>query len=52
MNNDKMLGRKSDNGVGGWRCPCCSDAPKHRDRNRRTIKRRERQAFRRDLSNM
>lgn len=51
MNKDKMMGRKTAL-VGGTACRCCQDAPRHRKTNRRAMRRRERQEFKRNLSTM
>lgn len=48
MNNDKMLGKKGQPFCGSRCCGVGSKVKSHK----RMIKRRERQAFRRDLSTM
>lgn len=39
----------SVDGPGGSKCPCCGDAPKHNKRNRRTMRRIEKQNWKREL---
>ena len=53
MNKDKMIGPKCHTGPGGRDCVCCNEAPgRGRKRDRRIAKRRERQAWKKNLSNM
>lgn len=50
MSRDKMIGRYCPTGPGGRDCACCGDAPgKPRKAARRTAKRRDRQAWARQV---
>ena len=44
----KMIGRMAPTGPGGRDCVCCGDAPGKRKPRKRQIKRRERQAWKRE----
>ena len=46
----KMIGDCVPVGPGGRNCSCCGDAPRRRPSRKRSIKRAEKQAFRRELA--
>ena len=46
----RMIGKFCPEGPGGSHCTCCGQAPGKRAAKRRTVKRAERQAWKRDLT--
>lgn len=46
----KMIGDTVPVGPGGRGCACCADAPAHRRKTRRALKRRERQTWKKEIA--
>lgn len=45
----KMIGKTAHTGPGGQNCHCCGLSKKHRTRQKRNLKRAERQLFKKTL---